>query len=118
VKLSLEEIAELCHSVNKAFCESIGDMSQPTWDEAPDWQKNSAINGVRFHMENDRTPEESHENWLRQKQAEGWQYGEVKDPVAKTHPCFLPYDQLPVEQKAKDYIFKAICDYFRPPATY
>jgi hypothetical protein len=28
--------------------------------------------------------------------------------VARTHPCIKPYDDLPVEQKAKDYMFKAV----------
>ena len=33
--LSVEEIARVCHNVNKAYCEAIGDDSQVTWEEAP-----------------------------------------------------------------------------------
>ncbi len=102
-------IAMLCHAANAAYCASIGDLSQPTWDDAPDWQKQSAINGVNMHLANpDATPEMSHAAWMAQKEAEGWTYGEVKDAEKKTHPCFMPYDQLPPEQKAKDYIFRGI----------
>lgn len=102
-------IAMLCHAANAAYCASLGDLSQPSWDEAPDWQKQSAINGVNMHLANpDATPEMSHAAWLAQKEADGWSYGEVKDAEKKTHPCFLPYDQLPPEQKAKDYIFRGI----------
>ncbi|CDQ41843.1 hypothetical protein [Virgibacillus salexigens] len=62
--MNKNQIAELCHNVNKAYCESIGDLSQPKWEDAPD----------------------------------------------KTHPCLVPYNELPVEQKTKDYLFKAVID--------
>ena len=67
-------------------------MSQPHWDEAPDWQKKSAINGVRFHRENPQAGDDaSHNSWMQEKVEDGWVYGEVKDPGAKTHPCIVPY---------------------------
>lgn len=100
-------IAMMCHAINAAYCQSMGDDSQPTWEDAPDWQRNSAIAGVEMHLANpDATPEQSHESWYAQKEAEGWTYGEVKDAEKKEHPCFLPYDELPIEQKAKDYLFR------------
>lgn len=110
---NVELIAKLCHEANRAYCQSIGDNSQPTWEEAPQWQKDSAKNGVAFHLEHERYPFESHVNWVAEKVADGWVYGEVKDPEKKTHPCIVPYDELPVEQQAKDYIFKSIVDTFR-----
>lgn len=109
MNLSKYQIAQVCHEVNKAFCESIGDASQPDWANAPDWQKESAMNGVQFHLDNpDASPSASHENWLKQKEADGWKYGPVKDSDLKEHPCFIPYDQLPVEQRSKDFLFKQI----------
>lgn len=107
--MTVEQIAKVAHEVNKAFCESIGDKSQPSWDDAPDWQKDSAMNGVIFHMRNpDASPSASHDNWLKQKTEEGWVYGPVKDPAKKEHPCCVPYDELPTEQRSKDYIFRQI----------
>ena len=47
-----EIIAPVCHAVNKAYCESIGDYSQPDWKDAPDWQKESAVKGAQFHLDN------------------------------------------------------------------
>lgn len=69
--------------------------------------------GVKFHVAHlaagdEPSPSASHDSWLAQKRAEGWQYGPAKDAEKKTHPCFLPYDGLPVEQRLKDYIFAAI----------
>lgn len=47
-----EDIAQVAHELNKAYCESIGDTSQPSWAGAPEWQKSSAIGGVSFHLDN------------------------------------------------------------------
>ncbi len=85
----------------------MGDDSQPTWDDTPESHKQSLIAGVEMHLANpDATPEQSHESWYKVKEAEGWKYGEVKDMEKKEHPCFLPYEELPDEQKAKDYLFR------------
>lgn len=102
-------IAEVCHEANRAYCLAIGDDSQPSWEDAPDWQRESAIKGVMFkEAKPDSTPADSHESWLMEKQNQGWVFGEVKDPDKKTHPCMVEYDQLPISQRAKDYLFQAI----------
>ena len=107
--MRIEQAAGVAHEVNRAFCLAFGDDSQPSWNDAPDWQKSSAINGVRFHLENpDAGPDHSHNEWLKEKRETGWKYGPVKDAEAKEHPCFVPYEDLPVEQKAKDYLFRGV----------
>lgn len=104
-----EEIARVAHEVNRAYCQALGDDSQPHWEDAPQWQKESALSGVTMHIENpDAGPESSHENWMAQKESEGWVYGEAKDPEKKTHHCMVPFDQLPPEQQAKDFIFRGV----------
>ena len=109
MKLSVEQIAKACHEVNRAYCQSMGDYSQAAWDDAPDWQKSSAINGVNFHINNPGAgPDHSHIEWMKEKEATGWKYGPVKDVEKKEHPCFVPYEQLPESQKSKDYIFRGI----------
>lgn len=103
------DIAKVCHEVNRAYCASLGDHSQPAWDDAPDWQRKSAIAGVEYTRANPQAkPSDSHGSWLAEKQADGWKYGPVKDSDKKEHPCFVPYDDLPPEQKAKDYLFQAV----------
>lgn len=107
--INVEPIARVCHEANRAYCEALGDHSQVAWEVAPKWQQSSAINGVHFILNHlDAAPSASHESWLKEKIDDGWTYGILKDPVAKTHPCCVPYDELPIEQRAKDYIFGAI----------
>jgi len=103
------KIAAVCHETNRAYCRAIGDNSQPSWEEAPTWQKTSAVNGVAFHMANPGSgPSHSHDEWLKEKENTGWRYGPVKDPAKKEHPCMVGYEMLPAEQKAKDRLFVAV----------
>lgn len=102
-------IASVVHEANRAYCLTLGDTSQLPWPEAPDWQRKSAIQGVTDIVRGLITsPEQSHESWSVEKRDMGWVYGSVKDPEKKTHPCLVPYSQLPSEQQAKDALFFAI----------
>ena len=108
MKISKEQIAEVCHQVNKDYCAALGDDSQADWSEAEGWQKASAMTGVNLHYNGDHDAEASHVSWLGEKVNAGWVYGETKDAVAKTHPCLVPFALLPQSQQAKDFIFRAI----------
>ena len=104
-----EKIAQVAHEANRAYCRALGDNSQYTWEDAPQWQRDSAMLGVKLHIENPNAgAQASHESWMAQKQAEGWVYGTTKDPEAKRHPCIMLFDALPVEQQAKDYLFRGV----------
>lgn len=99
-------IARIAHEVNRAYCAALGDHSQPVWEEAPEWQRDSAIEGVLGIRDGCVLgPFTSHANWLAEKRAAGWVYGPAKDPVAKTHPCMVPFDHLPPEHRLKDFLF-------------
>lgn len=105
----VELLAEMCHEANRRYCASLGDDSQLPWREAPEWQRESLRKGVRFHeMNPGATPAASHESWLREKRRTGWTYGPVKDEARREHPCYRPYAELPIEQRRKDHIFRAI----------
>lgn len=101
--------ARIAHEVNRIYCQGLGDMAQQPWETAPEWQRGSAVAGVRSIVENDGlTPKQSHECWLALKRSQGWVYGEVKDAEKKTHPCMVEYEQLPSAQRTKNAIFGAV----------
>lgn len=110
--LPLELIAEACHEANRVIQKHQGDPAvSPRWTYAPKWQKDSAISGVTAALSGS-TPEQLHEKWCQVKYAEGWTYGETKNETTKTHPCLVPYSELPREQRVKDYVFSAIVKAF------
>jgi hypothetical protein len=106
----IEIIARMCHEANRVLCDySAESFQQLPWSECPQWQKDSAMVGVKNIIEKPRaTPRDSHESWLKQKVADGWVYGEVKDAEKKTHPCMVQYDKLPAKQRMKDFVFTGI----------
>lgn len=107
--MNVNSIARVAHEANREYCATIGDDSQRAWEDAPTWQKDSVIAGVGFHVSNPYAGDAaSHNSWLAEKANTGWVFGEVKDPEAKTHPCIVPFGELPLEQQKKDTLFRAI----------
>lgn len=101
--------ARTAHEANRVYCAGLGDSSQLPWEQAPEWQRNSALAGVRAIIARpNMCAEDSHECWMKMKREEGWIYGPVKDPEKRTHPCMVEYDQLPAAHRAKDTIFGAV----------
>jgi hypothetical protein len=105
---ALKSIARVCHDANRAWQIATGDPApSPPWDDAPQWQRDSAVDGVRQALAG-ASPEELHEAWCDFKRADGWTHGAAKDAGAKTHPCLVAYADLPEEQRRKDALFGAI----------
>lgn len=110
-KLITLYIAMACHEANKRWCESQGDDTQRHWEDAEEWQRDSAIKGVNFRLENPNAGEDTQHNaWMKDKVDAGWVYGENKDAGLKTHPCIVPFSDLPEFQQKKDRLFCAIVD--------
>lgn len=42
-----------------------------------------------------------HERWMADKLSRGWTFG-PRDDAARTHPCLIPYDELPEVERRKD----------------
>lgn len=107
--MTVEQVAQVCHEANAAFCRTIGDNSQKSWNDAEEWQRQSAIRGVNFSIDNPTAKASSqHDAWMADKVAEGWKYGPSKDATLKQHPCIVPYHMLPKDQQTKDHLFRAI----------
>ena len=109
--LTTEEVARIVNDANRAYCIAIGDPVPELWDNLDEETKQSAMDGISFALKG-ASPEESHNNWMKFKTEHGWTYGEEKDLEKKTHPCLVPYDELPYAQKVKDKLFLSIIDTF------
>lgn len=103
----VQACARAAHEANRAYCIALGDHLQVSWDDAPEEHRISMRIGARLAL-GGSTPEQQHESWLAEKIAAGWTYGPVKLVDAKTHPCLMPYSDLPAAQKAKDALFIAV----------
>jgi hypothetical protein len=107
----VEYIAKCCHEANRVWCQANGDETQNHWFAAEQWQRESAIKGVEFKLNNPNAGHDAQHNaWMQDKINDGWVYGEVKDAEKKTHPCIVPFEQLPLFQQKKDALFCAIVE--------
>lgn len=51
---------------------------------------------------------ERHLSWMKMHEEMGWVYGEKFDPVAKTHPNMLPWNELGDSVRSKAKIFDIV----------
>lgn len=108
--LSAEDVARVCHAAN-------AELNRIYGEDTIEWQegaRESVIAGVEAAQKESCTAIESHNRWLRYKQAEGWKLGPVKDSIDKRHPLLVPWSQLPEHEKVKDRLFVAIVEAFTP----
>ena len=59
------------------------------------------------------TPEEAHDSWWRAYEELGWEYGEVRDVAAMTHPDMVPFVELEQREQDKDAVFLALVEIAR-----
>ena len=50
----------------------------------------------------ERIAENIHEVWAKSRMDEGWTYGNERNDRKKTHPCLIPYSELPEIEKEYD----------------
>lgn len=43
-----------------------------------------------------------HEVWAQNRINQGWSYGKERNDTLKTHPCLIPYEELPEIEKKYD----------------
>lgn len=43
-----------------------------------------------------------HEIWSQTRISQGWTYGPERNDAEKKHPCLMPYEELPEEEKVYD----------------
>jgi hypothetical protein len=106
----MKRIAAACNSAVWFLQRSTGDQVAPTprLEDAPPWAVESTYDSIRAVLAG-VTMEQLWQHWAAAKRKAGWVHGDVKDPVAKTHPCLTAgYSQLPAREKYKDRVFLGI----------
>lgn len=100
-------MAMLCHESNRVLQKLFKEEVSKPWDESTDEDRLSTFEGVEKALFG-KTSEELHESWRINKERRGWTFGEVKDSIAKTHPCMVDYKDLSDQDKAKDEMFYTV----------
>ena len=111
---SIAQIARVCYEANRAYCASMGDDSQPAWNEAQEWQRASALDGVTVHLRalaKGDPPIADRDTWLVDK-PDGECHSPEKDATFKGHAYRIPYASLPFETRFKDHLFEVIASAF------
>lgn len=105
--LNIRQIARVCHEANRALQIELGEVPNQPWDYIDAEMQTSAVHGVERALAG-ADPKLLHELWSKEKKDQGWTYGAIKDFATKRHPCLVSYDELPIEQRRKDYLFQSI----------
>ena len=50
----------------------------------------------------EKMAENVHDVWAQSRISQGWTYGPERNDALKHHPCLVPYEELPEEEKAYD----------------
>lgn len=112
----IHTIARVSHEAIRAYKQALGEDPVPSWEDAPEWMRESSIEAVQSRMENPGAPPSAqHEAWMNQKEKTGWRYGPTKDPAQKTHPMMVPYGELPETERYKDVLIQAVVDALSGP---
>lgn len=85
------------------------------WDEREPAFQAQFCNVIDMMCSDQRksSPEELHDDWVVAYEKMGWRFGWTRDPVAKTHPDMVPFDQLEQREQDKDAVFVALCEIAR-----
>ena len=105
----IDRVAEACHEALRQISLTMGQTGTVSWADTPEEAREITIGAVTdLVIDPTLTPKMLHENWVKRKEAQGWVYGEVKDRVAKTHPCIIDYNRLPLGERYKDLMFRMV----------
>ena len=108
--VTVEQIARLCHALNREWAEQNDDLLQLDWDALDPAVQRGAKDAIQLVVSHPYmiSGVYLHDTWSASRRADGWVYGPEKSYIEKTHPCLVGYHELPAEQRIKDDLFLAV----------
>lgn len=123
------KIAQIAHEAHRAYNESQGDFSTPSWASLPQGEKDALIETVTGIREGKNTsPVDLHKAWVEKKTSQGWVCKKVeeekdgekvftlvpKDSLRKFNPLMVEFDELSPEDRFKNDLLMGIVRVFDP----
>ena len=103
---AMSDVARVVYEANRAYCATMGDYTLQPWDLIGRAEKDSWKLGAAHYVKaSGCSPAELHNVWFEEQVKEGWSLGPEIDFAHKTHPCLLPWFQLPVDQRMRALLF-------------
>ena len=104
-----EKLAKIAYEVNVAYCESLGDIVHPAWDELMPFEVAECVDLVKTVREDQMVaPKSLHALWCAGRGKKGWSYGPRLDFKIKTHPLLTDFEKLSKNNQSKGYILKGV----------
>jgi hypothetical protein len=105
----VEFASPLVHEAISAWGVANGQPAYPEWEHAEAWMKDATRASVTFVLDNPDAPVSSHhDQWVEKKIADGWTFGETKDPENKRHPLLIDFADLPEVEQRKDELLRSL----------
>lgn len=99
-------VCKLCHDKNNALMIANGETPRGDWESLDQADKDLTYKSVKRIIDDPTiTAKEIHDEWVTNKELDGWVYGPVKDVDNKTHPLMIPFDDMSDIDKEKDQSF-------------
>ena len=116
-ELTDEDLARICHEAHLALRIGLNDSADDAhFDALPQWRKDLVTGEVRMIREG-KSHAEVHQAWVDRLREKGWRWGIYRDVQLKQHPNLVPYDDLPVSEKAKvRQAFRIVLTHVMPEA--
>lgn len=100
-----EFLARVAHEINRQICILNGEQALHYSDMPRDIIE--SMEKTILEMGSGSLGD-SHREWMKVREGQGWVYGPTKCMECKTSPCLVPFEELPYQQKVKDCIFVGI----------